>query len=538
MNPKPSVLVIGSGLAGLFFALKAAEEFVVTIISKDGLDITATSYAQGGLAAALSPEDSEEIHMRDTIEAGAGLCDEEAVRILVSEGKQLVRELIEMGMPFHLSENGEPELSREGGHSRPRVLNALDQTGKMIQNYLSEKVRNHPNVSIYEWHMAVDLITEHHMGEVRFGTTCMGAYVLEQKSGEIKTFLADYTMIAAGGGGHLYPVTTNPQVATGDGVAIAFRAGCRVRNMEFYQFHPTAFVPATEPPLLITEAIRGHGAKLVDSNGNRFMVGVHPMAELAPRDIVARTIDKVLKATGAVRVYLDLRHLDAAETKVKFPHIYETLKKGYQIDITQDLIPITPAAHYMCGGIIVDAWSRTDLEGLYASGESASNGVHGANRLASNSLLEALVFSHRAYLDIKAKSGEGEYQSRRSMHAAIPPWNKGGAENASEWVLVHHDLKEIQQIMWDYVGILRTRFRLERAKRRIELLYQEIDDFYQRTVLNREILEMRNLVILARITVFSALSRRESRGLHFMQEYPENRTPSRRDTVIDPAFLC
>lgn len=537
MSVKPDILVIGSGISGLSFALQAVQWANVTVVAKDSLGNTATSRAQGGIAAALGAEDTVEQHVADTLEAGAGLCDEDIVRIVIEEGQQRVEEWLEKGITFVREGNGELELAREGGHSQARVLHGKDQTGKMIQDFLLEQVRQNSEIRLLENTAIVDLITEHHTEEIFFGSHCYGAYILDESSGEITRFLADYTYLATGGAGHIYAASTNPDISTGDGVALALRAGARVRNMEFYQFHPTAHVAADGRTFLISEAVRGEGAKLYDASGKRFMEGVHELAELAPRDIVSLEIDKVLKQSGTEYVYLDITHFGEKEIKERFPHIYQTMKDSFGIDITKERIPVVPAAHYMCGGVLVDEWGQTDLNGLFAGGEVASTGLHGANRLASNSLLEGLVFGDRSARKVQELAEREEHMPYRKFRDKVPEWMKGGAVNTHEWILVRHDIREIQQVMWDYIGIVRTHYRLERARRRIELLYREIMDFYQRTVITREVIELRNLVIVAKAVILSAMSRRESRGLHQMSEYPENRNPSRKDTIIDPSIF-
>ncbi|MCB1147864.1 MAG: FAD-binding protein, partial [Leptospiraceae bacterium] len=362
-------------------------------------------------------------------------------------------------------------------------------------------------------------------------------YILNESTGEITPILADFVILASGGAGRVYPHTTNPPVSTGDGVAMAFRAGCRARNMEFFQFHPTALFSSADPAFLITEALRGFGAKLITSDGNSFMEKYDDRLELAPRDIVARAIDSELKIHGTECVYLDVSHKDSEQIKTEFPLIYNTLKEKFGIDMTTEPIPVVPAAHYMCGGISTNYEGRTDLNFLYAIGETASTGVHGGNRLASNSLAEGLVFAHRAFEDIQVRMKNSEQRLKQSSYEKIPAWDKGGAANLAEWVLVSHDLKEIRNIMWDYVGIMRSKLRLQRALRRIDLVYEEVIDFYNRTTPTREILELRNLALIAQIIIRSALSRKESRGLHFMQDYPETREPSREDTILEPLMF-
>lgn len=517
--------------------MRASEIGSVLIITKDAPDEAATSYAQGGIAAALGLLDNPEKHYNDTIDAGAGLCDPDAVKILVNEGVTRVKELIKSGMEFTRSQDGALHLGKEGGHGEHRVVHAHDHTGRAIEKFLLNEVKNNPNIKMMPGKMAVDLITEHHLKPRQMSGNVFGAYVLDESTGEILPVLADYVILATGGAGRVYPYTTNPPVSTGDGVAMAFRAGCRVRNMEFFQFHPTSLFSNADPAFLITEALRGFGAKLTNSKGEPFMHKFDERKELAPRDIVARAIDSQLKTDGSDYVYLDVTHIEDEKTKEHFPLVYNTLKEKFGIDITKEAIPVVPAAHYMCGGINVNHEGRTDINFLYAIGETASTGVHGGNRLASNSLAEGLVFAHRAFLDIKHRVRHSQEKQKSAFYDRIPAWDKGGTANLAEWVLVAHDLKEIKNIMWDYVGIMRSRLRLQRALRRIDLVYEEIIDFYNRTIPTREILELRNLALIAQIIIRSALSRKESRGLHYMSEYPETREPSRKDTILEPLMF-
>ncbi|TGK21931.1 L-aspartate oxidase [Leptospira fluminis] len=517
-------LIIGSGITGLFQALKLVPYGDVTIITKKSDYESNTNYAQGGIASVFAEGDKFEDHVRDTLESGAGLCDPEAVRILVQEGPALVKELLEYGVPFNLDSQGAFDLHREGGHGTNRIVHAHDRTGREIEKTLLEIVKRNPNIKILEYHTLVDLITPHHLK--RKGLICFGAYVLSNHTGEVVPILAKRTVLASGGAGQVYSHTTNPKIATGDGVACAYRAGAVIKNMEFYQFHPTSLYHEKGESFLISEAVRGKGAVLLSMDGEPFMKKYHPMADLATRDIVARAIDAEMKRSGASHVWLDISHKPADEIKAAFPSIYEKcLELG--IDITLQPIPVVPAAHFMCGGVATDLQGKTNISNLYAAGEVACTGVHGGNRLASNSLLECLVFSNRIALDVKYNPPEFLPE-----HDQIPPWNKEGLVNTEEWVLISHDLVEIKNTMSNYVGIVRSDLRLERALRRMDLIFSEVRDYYKRTIITAPLLELRNLVLVGELIIRAALSRKESRGLHYSTDYPENRAPSRHDTVL------
>ncbi|NCS92450.1 MAG: L-aspartate oxidase [Leptospira sp.] len=529
MTPeKTDFLIIGSGVTGLFLALKVSEFGSVTIVTKKSDYESNTNYAQGGIASVFADNDNLDEHIQDTLIAGAGLCDPEAVRILVEEGPSKVQELLEIGVPFNKDESGKLDLSREGGHRKNRIVHALDRTGREVEASLLTAVKNKGNIQILENHACVDLLTRHQIKDNEgLPLRCYGAYILNTEDGEVAPLIAKRTIVATGGAGQVYQHTTNPSIATGDGVACAYRAGAKVKNMEFYQFHPTSLYHDQGNSFLISEAVRGEGGILRDFQGRAFMVDYHEMKDLAPRDIVARAIDNEMKKNGVPHVYLDITHKPSEFVRGHFPSIYETcLKLG--IDITSQAIPVVPAAHYMCGGIETDLWGRTSIENLYAAGEATCTGVHGGNRLASNSLLECLVFANRIAQDIAAAS-ELIYPPEISK---IPNWNKEGTKNAEEWVLVSHDLYEIKSLMSDYVGIVRSNLRLMRASRRIQVIREEIKDFYNRTTISLGLLELRNLALIADIIVRSALLRKESRGLHYSTDYPENREPSRNDTVI------
>lgn len=525
MQIRTDFLVIGSGIAGLYFAIKAAEMGTVAIITKKESAESNTNYAQGGIASVMSPDDTFESHIEDTLNAGAGLCHRDAVEAIVREGPERIKELLALGVEFTMK-NNRLDLGREGGHSKHRIVHAADLTGREVERALLAKINQHPNIQVFENHAAIDLITEHHTSKAHHQPMhCWGAYVLDVKSNTVKAFLSSVTMLATGGAGQVYLHTTNPPIATADGVAMAYRAGAKIGNMEFIQFHPTTLYNSGAPSFLISEAVRGFGGILRTRDGRDFMKKYDERGSLAPRDIVARAIDSELKRSGDECVFLDVTHLQANEVKSHFPYIYQHCLK-FNIDITKDLIPVVPAAHYSCGGVVTDLYGATSIAGLFACGEVSMTGVHGANRLASNSLLEALVFSTRAAKFIKQKKNDPTIPE-------IPEWDESGTVNADEWVLIAHDRKEIQQLMWDYVGIVRSNHRLERANRRIQLILQEVLDFYKRTVVTEELIELRNLARTAEIIIRSALLRKESRGLHYTTDYPErNDSEWLKDTII------
>lgn len=523
-------LVIGSGIAGLSFALKATERGTVVIITKKERTESNTNYAQGGIAAVVSPDDSFELHMNDTLECGVGLCDRDAVDLLVKEGPVRLNELIEFGVQF-TKEEGRLDLGKEGGHSRNRIVHAKDLTGKEIERALLHRIAQNPNIAVFENHISIELITEHHFSKpVRKEAPlhCWGVYALDVKKNRVKKFLSKCTVLSTGGLGQVYRHTTNPLIATGDGFAMAYRAGATLANMEFVQFHPTTMYNSGSPAFLISEAVRGFGGILKTKGGEEFMEKYDSRGSLAPRDIVARAIDVELKKSGEEFVYLDLRHLPSDKVKEHFPHIYDMCLTKYKIDITRESVPVVPAAHYSCGGVVTDLEGRTDIQNLYACGEVSMTGVHGANRLASNSLLEAIVFSHRAALNAKE-----HIQAIQSPIPQIPDWDESGTFNAEEWVLVEHDRKEVQQIMWDYVGIVRSNHRLERAQRRIDLVRNEVEAFYKKTKVAEGLIELRNIALVADLVIRSAILRKESRGLHYTTDYPErNDSKWKRDTPV------
>jgi L-aspartate oxidase len=512
------ILVIGSGIAGLSYALRMAEHGSIAIITKKHRAESNTNYAQGGVAAVMSAADSYDMHVRDTLATGLGLSHQEAVEVMVREGPERIKELIAIGAAF-TRKGGQLDLGREAGHSTSRIVHAADLTGREIERSLLEAVASHANIQIFEDHAAVELLTDHHAvvrrAVDRRTIRCWGAYAVNSVTGKVDTFLATVVMLSTGGVGQVYVHTTNPPIATGDGVAMAYRAGATIANMEFIQFHPTTLYDSGSPSFLISEAVRGFGAVLTTRDGTRFMEQYDARGSLAPRDVVALAIDTELKKRGDDYVHLDLRHLPADQVRSKFPHIYETCLTRYKIDITAEPVPVVPAAHYSCGGVVTDIDARTSIEGLYATGEVSMTGVHGANRLASNSLLEALVFSARGAL----ASAEHLRHSPRPA-PAIREWDDTGTFNAEEWVLVSHNLREIRQIMWDYVGIVRSTLRLERAQRRVELIRSEVEAFYKKTRVTESLLELRNLALCASLIIQCAMKRKESRGLHFTTDFP------------------
>ncbi|MBK1653339.1 L-aspartate oxidase [Allochromatium vinosum] len=524
------VLILGSGAAGLSLALRLPDTLSVAVVSKRELREGSTLYAQGGISAVLDAGDSIESHVQDTLKAGAGLCDRSVVRHVVERGPDNIRWLLDQGVEFtrdtEHGATGGYHLTREGGHTHRRVIHAADATGRAIATTLEGQVRDRANVTLYEQHIAVDLITARHLpgyDEHR----CLGAYILDLGSGRVETFLARFVVLATGGANKVYLYTSNPDVSTGDGIAMAWRAGCRVANMEFMQFHPTCLYHPQARSFLVTEALRGEGARLLLPDGERFMPRFDPRAELAPRDIVARAIDHEMKRLGSECVYLDISHRPSDFVIEHFPTIHaRCLELG--IDITREPIPVVPAAHYTCGGVMVDRQARTDLPGLYASGETAYTGLHGANRMASNSLLECLVYSEAAAADIVRLTTEVPPPPE------VPNWDESRVTEPDEEVVVTHNWDELRRFMWDYVGIVRTNKRLRRAKRRADLLAQEVIEYYSNFRVSNDLIELRNLLEVADLIIQSALRRRESRGLHYTLDHPLKDTSQRAPTILIP----
>ena len=524
------VLVIGSGAAGLTLSLNLPADLRIAVLSKGDLANGSTYWAQGGVAAVLDSTDTVDSHVADTLIAGGGLCNHEAVRFTVERSREAIQWLIEQGVPFTRDEadqegaSFEYHLTREGGHSHRRIIHAADATGAAIFNTLLARALDKPNIDLLQQRVAIDLITERKLGLP--GKRCLGAYVLDRTTGEVDTFKAKFVVLATGGAAKVYLYTSNPDGACGDGIAIAWRAGCRVGNLEFNQFHPTCLYHPSAKSFLITEALRGEGAILKLPNGERFMPRFDERAELAPRDIVARAIDHEMKRLGADCVYLDISHKPAAFIKAHFPTVYERCLE-YGIDITREPIPVVPAAHYTCGGVVVDEAGRTDIPGLYAIGETSFTGLHGANRMASNSLLECFVYAQSAAQDIVRE------MPRVGTLPALPEWDASQVTDSDEDVIIAHNWDELRRFMWDYVGIVRTNKRLMRAQHRVRLLLDEIEEFYSNYTVSRDLIELRNLALVADLMIRSAMQRKESRGLHYTLDYPEL-LPEAADTILAP----
>jgi L-aspartate oxidase len=530
MEIQTDFLVIGSGIAGFCFAIKAARHGTVALVTKKEQIESNTNYAQGGVAAVTGEKDSFESHINDTLTTGAGLSNEEVVRFVVTEGPERIRELIEWGIRFSRADNSHSsvyDLGKEGGHSHRRVLHAKDVTGREIERALMEKAASERNITVHENHFAINLILASKIA----GTTpekdrCLGAYVFDVDNNAVHTFRASFVMLSTGGAGKVYLITTNPDIATGDGIAMAYRAGARIANMEFIQFHPTCLYHRDARSFLISEAVRGEGGVLKLKNGREFMDNYHPMKSLAPRDVVARAIDMELKKSGDEYVLLDIRHKGKDFITGRFPTIYERCRE-FGIDMSRDMIPVVPAAHYICGGVAVNAWGETSIDRLLACGEVACTGLHGANRLASNSLLEAVVFAHRSYARVTDL-----LPHIKDEPLTIPPWDPKSATESNESVVVSHNWDEVRSSMWNYVGIVRTDKRLSRARRRIEMITQEIMEYYWNFKITRDLLELRNITTVAKLIIECAQQRKESRGLHYNLDYPRrNDAQWRRDTV-------
>jgi len=532
MDVTVDFLVLGSGIAGLSFAIKAADLGTVAIVTKKEKSDSNTNLAQGGIAAVFDKNDRFEFHIDDTLVCGAGLSREEVVRFVITDGPERIKELMQWGVEFTKTKGGNAsslDLGREGGHSMRRVLHAKDLTGQEIERALHEKASLKRNIKIYENHIGIDLILESALQGKKKGDRdrCLGAYILDTNGNEIHTFKAKFVILSTGGAGKVYLITTNPDIATGDGIAMAYRAGALIANMEFIQFHPTCLYHPDAKSFLISEAVRGEGGILRLKNGATFMERYHPMKSLAPRDIVAKAIDTEIKKSGDEYVLLDITHKDRDFLINRFPNIYNKCLE-FSIDITKDPIPVVPAAHYQCGGVAVDHYGETSIERLFACGEVSCTGLHGANRLASNSLLEAVVFAHRSFTKIKEVFG-----TIKDDPVSIPTWDPRGATESDESIVVSHNWDEIRRFMWNYVGIVRSNKRLERAYRRIDLISREIDEYYRNFIITRDLIELRNIATVGKLIIQCAMMRKESRGLHYNIDYPEkDNEHCRKDTIV------
>jgi L-aspartate oxidase len=532
MDVTVDFLVLGSGIAGLSFAIKAADLGTVAIVTKKEKSDSNTNLAQGGIAAVFDKNDRFEFHIDDTLVCGAGLSREEVVRFVITSGPERIKELMQWGVEFTKTKEGNAsslDLGREGGHSMRRVLHAKDLTGQEIERALHEKASLKRNIKIYENHIGIDLILESALQGKKKGDRdrCLGAYILDTNGNEIHTFKAKFVILSTGGAGKVYLITTNPDIATGDGIAMAYRAGALIANMEFIQFHPTCLYHPDAKSFLISEAVRGEGGILRLKNGATFMERYHPMKSLAPRDIVAKAIDTEIKKSGDEYVLLDITHKDRDFLINRFPNIYNKCLE-FSIDITKDPIPVVPAAHYQCGGVTVDHYGETNIERLFACGEVSCTGLHGANRLASNSLLEAVVFAHRSFTKIKEVFG-----TIKDDPVSISTWDPRGATESDESIVVSHNWDEIRRFMWNYVGIVRSNKRLERAYRRIDLISREIDEYYRNFIITRDLIELRNIATVGKLIIQCAMMRKESRGLHYNIDYPEkDNDHCRKDTIV------
>jgi L-aspartate oxidase len=546
MQYESDFLVIGSGVAGLMFALKVADHGSVNILTKRRINESNTVYAQGGIASVFSRSDSFDLHIQDTLASGDGLCLESVVEMVVKSAPDRIRDLIDLGVAFsktaddHQNPGNPPlDLGREGGHSRNRIVHADDMTGLAVEDVLVKHAEKHNQISVFENHIAIDLITrstrlKRGMVVTTHEDYCFGAYALDRNTGEIHTFCARTIVLATGGSGKVYAYTSNPDVATGDGIAMAYRAGAIVANLEFVQFHPTCLYHPEAKNFLISEALRGEGGVMINAAGERFMENASPLKELACRDVVARAIDAELKKSGDQCVYLDISHQDAGMVKSRFPNIYEKCLT-FGIDITKQPIPVVPAAHYMCGGVVADIFGRTNISRLFAIGETACTGLHGANRLASNSLLEALVYAHQA----AGKAIEDTGQISFEPSPDVPPWDDLDAIDSDEVIMVSHTWNEIRRLMWNYVGIVRSDKRLARAKRRIDIISSEINEYYWKFKITPDLIELRNIATVAETIVRCAIHRKESRGLHYNIAYPnKNDKRWKKDTVLRRPFVA
>ena len=539
-NHQTDFLIIGSGVAGLLFALQTAQAGRVALVTKKAAMESNTNQAQGGIAAVFGSNDSFDLHIQDTLSSGAGLCHPEVVRLVVQEGPQRIQDLVNRGVSFSRMDASSPafDLGREGGHSRNRIIHTKDMTGREVERALLEQVRNHPNIDLFENHIAIDLITYSTRMKRGLVTTtheehCCGAYVLDREARQVLPFVARVVLLATGGAGKVYLYTSNPDIATGDGLAMAYRAGATLANLEFVQFHPTCLYHPEAKNFLISEAVRGEGGVLIDARGDSFMGQYDPAKDLACRDVVARAIDTELKRSGDDSVFLDISVREADFIRNRFPNLYENCLR-FGIDMTREPIPVVPAAHYMCGGVVTDTEGRTDIHQLYAVGETACTGLHGANRLASNSLLEALVYAHRA-----ADQAVKDFRSGGLPDVPDPPaWDEVGTTDSDERIMVSQNWDEIRRFMWSYVGIVRSDKRLERARRRIELIQQEIKDYYWNFKVTGDLIELRNLAMVAELIIRSASHRKESRGLHYNIRYPErNDRRWQKDTILRRPFV-
>jgi L-aspartate oxidase len=528
------ILIIGCGAAGLSLALRLAETARVVALAKGPVHEGSTYYAQGGISAVLDVGDSIESHVQDTLIAGAGLCHPDVVRFTVEHGREIIEWLSAQGVPFTREPNAEGNvdyhLHREGGHSHRRIAHAADATGRAIQTTLEERARQHPHITLHDHYSAVDLITSRKLG--LGDNRCLGAYVLNRETGQVEVIAARFVVLATGGASRVYLYSSNPDGSTGDGIAMAWRAGCRVANMEFMQFHPTCLYHSKAKSFLISEAVRGEGGVLLLPDGSRFMQDFDPRLELAPRDVVARAIDHEMKRLGAECVYLDISHQPADFIRGHFPNIHAKCQE-YGFDMTREPLPVVPAAHYTCGGVMTDLAGRTDLEGLYAIGEVAFTGLHGANRMASNSLLECLVFAAAASADLRGRLRQVPEPP------PLPPWDESRVTDSDEEVVVTHNWLELRRFMWDYVGIVRTDKRLQRAQHRVDLLLREIAEYYGHFRVSADLIELRNLALVADLIIRSGLERKESRGLHYTLDYPTaNESAPPRDTILVPAHFA